>query len=108
MKAQPREDSFKITRWYMSTTLKQEFSDGVKFKTAEAIHCEPHIKRSTNKTEKLALLRLEWGYILKNYIEYIADDEYYVEFSDLENSDAVLNKIIVTSYANFLQGYQHH
>lgn len=100
-----KEKGFNVTRWYVSPTIKQQFPDGTSFPTAHAIHCEPHIRHSTDKTDRIALLRLEWGYVLKNYIEYIADDEYYLDFSDKSDIENKLNELIVISYAKFLKEF---
>ena len=106
MKIQPETNGFKITKWYASVTLKQEFSNKVSFETAHAIHCVPKLSHSKDSNRKIARLVLEWGYILKNFIEYIAEDIYYIHHTDCDNENEVINQLILISYVKFLSEFE--
>lgn len=98
----PQENGFKVTKEYFSVTLNQQFNDGKFVKqSGTGMLCIPHVQFSNDPNRKIVRLRMDWGFMMKDVVEFFADDIYHVFYFDYENEKQCIENLISVSRASF-------
>src|SRR5690349_9327666 len=97
MKIKPHPDGFRIVRWSVNKSFQQVITGRANIAGAGAIWCVPHLVFS-NKTDKVAKFKLEWGLVIPGYIEYLADDFYNIEYKTMQDEVDKVQALILKSY----------
>jgi len=106
MEIKEQTGGFKVTKVYFSPTFKQQFSNRVFNKTSgAAMHCVGHVNFSKDPKRKIVSLRMDWGFKVTGYIDFFADDNYYVFYDSYEGEDEQIDKLIAQSKKRFIKSF---
>lgn len=98
MNAEPGSKNIDVTEWHFNKTLFVESNRNIIPGTK--IIFSPHTKMqfNKNKSQKLALLTLEWRYQRADLIHFAARDIYKIDYSDFTENYELITGIIMNSY----------
>jgi hypothetical protein len=98
----PEENGIKVTKEFFSKTLEQLFPDG-KFKTRAAMGmlCIPHVQFSKDPRRKIVRLRMDWGFMMKDFVEFFLDDSYHIFYDNYNDENDQMDALVSKSKRTF-------
>src|SRR4051812_20322582 len=98
MNAEPGTKTIHVTEWHFNKTLFAESDSNIIPGTKIIFSPQTKMQFKKNKSQKFALLILEWRYQRADLIHFAARNTYKIDYSDFTENYELITGIIMDSY----------